>query len=527
LLSSRIPAVRNQTLISLAMFVLAIWVAYEAGGKIIAGDLRTLEFAAIGFAACAVGVAILRNWRSGFYIFLVWLMFEDLVRKYMGNSTMLFFGKDVLAGLVYVSLYVAIRRRREKSFRPPFLFLLGLFVWLGVLQVFNQNSPSILYGLLGFKLYFYYIPLLWVGYALIRRDEDLRKFLVANSAVAGLIGGVGVAQAIIGNSFLNPAHLAPELQDLGDLYKVTPLSGQILSLPDSVFVSAGRFGNYLLIAIILVVATAGYLVLNSASGRKLALGAIAIVGGAALLSGSRGAVLLVAASALVLAAGFLWGAPWRKRQAYRMVKAIRQSCIVGALGLAAILLIFPNQAGSRIAYYSETLSPDSPYYQLEDRTIDYPLKNLEGAFSGPHWIVGNGLGTASLGTQYVSKLLGQPPPYLWVEDGLGDIIIEMGIFAPILWLLWAGALLLYSWKVVRRLRESRLYPVAFAIFWYAFLLLIPLTYSSLATYQNYICNAYLWLLVGILFRLPDLLASPLVPEAISSRHVRDIGGLDF
>ena len=38
----------------------------------------------------------------------------------------------------------------------------------------------------------------------------------------------------------------------------------------------------------------------------------------------------------------------------------------------------------------------------------------------------------------------------------------------------------------------------------AFILLFPLTWTGLVQYQNFITNAYFWLLVGILFRLPDL-----------------------
>jgi hypothetical protein len=98
-----------------------------------------------------------------------------------------------------------------------------------------------------------------------------------------------------------------------------------------------------------------------------------------------------------------------------------------------------------------------------------------------------------------------------VEEGYGGLIIEMGFIAPFLWILWTAALLYYSWKIVRRLRETRLFPIAVAIFWYAFLLLYPTTFASLASYQNYLCNAYLWILVGILFRLPDVLISPAGP----------------
>lgn len=518
--SNRIPSMRNQALIGISIFLFGIWAAWQAGGKIAAGDMTTLEFAGLGFAACVIGFTILRNWRSGFYLFLVWLLFEDLARKYMGNGLALFFGKDVLAALIYVSLFAEIRRGKEKSFRPPFLLPLSIFVWLGTVQVFNQNSPHILYGLLGFKVYFFYIPLMWVGYALIRTDQDLRKFLVGNAVLAIVIGGLGIAQAIMGNSLLNPTVLAPELQDLGDLNKVTPLTNQVFNLPDSVFVSTGRFAIYLIVAFILVLGSAGYLLLQGSRSRKIVFTAVAVLGGAALFSGSRGAVLYVAASALVLAVGFLWGAPWRWRQAHRLVKAVRRSFIVGALGLAAVLLLFPDEAGSRLAFYAETLSPNSSAYEAGTRSWDYPIQSLIGVFGEPNWILGNGIGVASLGSQYVAKLVHQPLPGLWVEEGYGVLIIEMGIVAPFLWLLWTGSLLYFSWKIVRQMRETRFFPIAFAIFWYAFLLLYPFTYGGLSAYQNYVCNAYLWLLVGILFRLPEVLASPQAPAIASTHPIR-------
>ncbi|MGA7027586.1 MAG: hypothetical protein WBY24_02980, partial [Candidatus Acidiferrales bacterium] len=46
-----------------------------------------------------------------------------------------------------------------------------------------------------------------------------------------------------------------------------------------------------------------------------------------------------------------------------------------------------------------------------------------------------------------------------------------------------------------------------SILWYTFLLLYPFTYGGLAPYQNFLDNAYLWLIVGILFKLPQLYAA--------------------
>ena len=48
------------------------------------------------------------------------------------------------------------------------------------MQVFNTESPSVVYGLLGLKLYFYYVPLMFVGYALIDTNRDLERLLMFN-----------------------------------------------------------------------------------------------------------------------------------------------------------------------------------------------------------------------------------------------------------------------------------------------------------------------------------------------------------
>jgi hypothetical protein len=522
-----IPALRGQAVIGLSVFLIGIWLAWQVGGKVATSDWRTIEFGALGLAGFWVAVTILRQWRTGFYMFMVWLLFEDLVRKYLGNNMAIYFGKDILVGLVYISFFAQVRRGREKLFRPPFLLPLLVFLWFGVIQVFNQNSPHILYGLLGFKLYFYYIPLIYIGYALIRTDEDLRKFLVTNLVLAGVISVIAIIQAVLGHSFLNPTTLAPELRELGELDRFSPLSNQMLSLPTAVFVSAGRLALYMVTATILTLGAAGYLLLSTRKANKLVFVVLTLIVGGTLFSGSRGAVAYGCITSLVLAAGFLWGAPWRWRQAHRLIKAIRTTAIATCLGLALIFLLFPSEIAPRIAFYVETLNPSSSAYEVSTRAWDYPIKNLLGAFDNPHWVVGNGIGTASLGIQYVAKILGVRPLDIWVEEGYGVMIIEMGILAPFLWIIWSGALVYTSWNVVRRLRQTRFFPVAFAFFWFTFMLLFPLTYGGISAYENFVCNMYLWIWVGILFRLPEVQkASPAYYE-LPSYKAKHRGGFSF
>jgi hypothetical protein len=504
-----------QAFITIFIFVAGLFLAREIGSEIVAGNLSFIAMVAIAAVLGVTGIAILRNWRLGFYLFNIWLLFEDLVRKYMGNGLAFFFGKDVLALVIYVALFIAIRKGKEKAFKPPFLlwFPLICFVWLGAMQIFNPNSPSVLYGLLGFKLDFFYIPMLYVGYALIRNSEDLRKLLVLNAILAIFVCGVGIIQGIVGNSFMNPRTLDPALAELGNLEKVTPISGQVFSLPPSVFVSTGRFGLYLAMAAIFMVGAAGYLLLYSKRNRILVFLAVGLIGVATLLSGSRTAVVYVVGSTCVLIVGLLWGAPWRWGQVHRLVKAIRWSITIGALALALAVILFPSAVATRLAFYTETLNPTSSASEVTHRGLSYPIENLLAVFGDQNWVMGNGIGTASLGTQYVARFRGTPLLTNWTEEGYGGLILEMGILAPCLWILWTSTLTYCAWKVVLRMRQTVYSPVAVSIFWFAFVLFFPMMYESLFAYQNYVNNVMVWLMLGVLFRLPELSAPVENPSA--------------
>jgi hypothetical protein len=70
---SSIPAVRTQALIGFGLFVVGMWLAWQIGGKIAINHFGPLEYGTLGVAAFCV--AILRRWLTGFYMFLVWLLF--------------------------------------------------------------------------------------------------------------------------------------------------------------------------------------------------------------------------------------------------------------------------------------------------------------------------------------------------------------------------------------------------------------------------------------------------------------------
>ena len=497
---------RRGPLVAFGFFVFAMIAAYEVAGYIISNDVASLALAAMALVGGAIIIAILNNWRNGVYFFLGWLLFEDLARKFLGNNMMIYFAKDVLVAVVYLSFFIAYRRKDKdlQTLRPPFLVALLVFVWFGFMQVFNPGSTSVFFGFLGMKLYFYYAPLFVIGYALMDSEVALRRFFNINLTIMLAIIALGLVQSVLGHTFLNPETPAEDIRLLSQTYREAPISGVIVYRPTSVFVSAGRFGDMLVVAWIIVFGFSGYLLLRVRRGRVFAFVALGLTAAGCVMCASRGVFMWSIGSALVGGAAFVWGAPWRQGEARRIFRTLQRALLGVGLAMLLLFLTYPDALLNRLAVYSETLDPRSPANELMHRTRDYPLANFIAAFSSPRWPYGFGIGTVSLGGQYVARIFHVVPPTDAVESGFGNIILELGIVGLALWFAMSAAVLISAWKVVRKLKGSPWFPLAFMIFWYAFLLLLPLTFQGLQAYQDFVLNAYLWLLLGILFRLPKL-----------------------
>ncbi len=360
---------RKGPLITVGTLVVGALAAYQTAEYVIRDDFTGITYAGMALVGGAIVIGILNNWRNGVYFFLTWLLFEDFARKFLGNNMAIYFAKDFLALVVFISFLAAYRRKEVTSFRPPFLVPLLIFIWFGVLQIFNPASTSIWYGLMGFKIFFYYVPLVFLGYALINSEAQLRRFFTVNVVLALIIISLGIAQSILGASFLNPAHQAEDLRLLSNMYRVSA-AGAIAYRPNSVFVSAGRYANFIMVAFLLVLGFSGYLLVRQKRGRVLAFIAIAVTATGAFLTASRGSFMWAMINALATSVAFLWGAPWRQGEALRVLRAIQRAALGIGLGIVLLFYAYPDALLSRLAIYEETLMPDSPTSELMHRSWD-------------------------------------------------------------------------------------------------------------------------------------------------------------
>src|SRR6266853_4439875 len=488
---------------NLLTMVLIALAAYECASLIVEDNLLTLFRVGLVVLGLATLVAILKDWRKGVYAFVAWIAVEDLIRKYLGNNMVVFFAKDFLALALYLSFFVARRSTFTKLYRPPFLITYLVFFWYCVLQAFNPASTSIFYGLMGLKLCFLYAPLLFVGHALVDSERDLRRFFFFNSVLILVVAAFGIAQSILGHTFLNPEVIQEDIRSLSTLYRVSPITGLVAYRPTSFFVSAGRFQNFLMVSWILALGFGGFLLMRKQSGRLLGFTTVGIVAAASLLTASRGIILWALASAMVVAPAVIWGASWAGEQRIRVMRAVQRAAVFVAIALTILVGIFPQEVASRLAIYTETLSPSSSKSELGFRSWDYPLQNFVAAFDYPRWPYGYGTGTASLGVQYVARIMHAPPMNVGVENGYGQLVIELGIVGLLLWILLAYAITRSAWRATKNLKGTVWFPIGFAIFWYAFLLVFPLTFYGFIAYQDFVLNAYFWLMLGMLFRVSE------------------------
>ncbi len=151
----------------------------------------------------AAAVWAFRRWRPAVQVAMVVLVLEGAVRKWLfvQAQDIIYFGKDVLLLAAYGGFFAHRRRLRDRWMPPaPALYATLFFAALyGLLEVFNPRLPNFFVGLIGFKSYFLYVPLLFVVPAVFPTDaalaRGLRRFLLLSIPV----GLLAVAQ------FFSPA----------------------------------------------------------------------------------------------------------------------------------------------------------------------------------------------------------------------------------------------------------------------------------------------------------------------------------
>ena len=432
----------------------------------------------------AAGLWAFRHWRRTIQLALVLLVFEGALRKWVlpGAQDLIYFAKDGLLAAAYAGFLASDGSRRARGVvRDPLLIvLLGFSIVIGAIEIFNPHLPNILVGLLGFKAYFFYVPLLWVLPASFDSRAELWRFLYLYVLLAIPLGLLALLQ------FGSPASSALNTyaRTGGSTTAISTFGSSSYVRVTSTFSYITGYVSYLFATALMILSLLStiqwhfkrYYILYGAFG-------LTLIG--MLVSGSRAPVLMFAVTFPL----YWWMTTGRDRQNFlaitRVLVVVGIFALVMAYAADDIVDAFYGRASSAHDASGRILSPFLQPFEL----------------AGDAGVLGYGIGA----THQAASLLvdtGDEPvswlPGLIVEDESGRVMIETGILGFLAFYGLRLYLVLVAFRMAVQMHDRFCRSVAVAC------LLFFLTHLPTGIIFNVTASLYFWFFGGMIFLVARL-----------------------
>lgn len=451
--------------------------------------------------------AILKRWRWGIYGLIAYMPFSGLpgilLYSYIGTGWASLI-KDFLfvipAYLGFAWWYLKYPERKRMSFwgSRAIVTFMALLAVLVVVHLFNPKLVNLLVGLIGLKVWLFYVPLYFLGYHLIRSKAQLIRISQVLLALGMIPVLYGIAQAVLiytGRTDLAYALHGPSAEAATQLFaRFDTAGGAGLVRVPGLFTFPLQYSSFLLT--LLAVA---YALWNGGDSDRthtfwyaLALGAVSV---ALVTSGVRAVyVLLPGYFVLALLLDGRWNQIWKPALALVGLVSTGIGVLVWLLG--STVEDFLGFASNVVTLYLGTSSEGSLLNQF-----DYALRLT--------WLgTGTGMNTGAAryafgsdaGASYISL-----PFIAGVESFPGKAILEIGVPGLIIAVALLGWLLFSGYRRLRELQDNSLRAFGIGLLCFLIMIVGYLYKGTLLDYDP--LNVYFWLFAGILMKLPELEAT--------------------
>jgi len=434
--------------------------------------------------------AAVTRWRWPVYALLAYLPVSGvaILAAYPGRTdrAVAILAKDFVFVIPAYVLFLGyfLLRRRPFWFRGAPLVLFGLLALIVLIQAFNPDLPNHLVGIIGIKVWLFYIPLFFLGYWLVESREQLFRVLGLMSVVAIVPAVIGLVEVVL--------YYSGHAQTVYDAYGGAASSatqgfttfvlshGCTIRRVPSTF---SFFYQYYLFGAAMVAVSFAWWRASRPAGKQLWAAGIVflVITLAAMFSGVRLAFVVIP---VLIAAIILLAARSANRLPWAFV-AVVTACFAIAGGTAAGICGFA-------AHLTQTTSQEAS---------DVGPKSVSEAVHKT-WL-GLGAGSDSTAARYAF-------PNVQLKTAVGSVqeswyvktYLELGVFGLAIALALLGTVVYRVARVHIRLRDSRLKMVSAAVL---ALLVWVLVYSLKAQYFDLDpINIYFWLFAGIVMGLPRL-----------------------
>jgi hypothetical protein len=444
----------------------------------------------------AAGIWSVRRWQLAVQAALILLVFEGAIRKWLlpGAQDLVYFAKDVL----FLGAYIGYFRNRSRITYPyaPALYAgLAFAAAVGALEIFNPRLPSLLVGVLGFKAYFFYVPLLFVVPAAFPDDAALARFLNHYVLTAFPVGLLSIAQF-----FSPPGSILNTYAQPTEATSISTFGSSKFVRTTGTFSYISGYTSYLLATTILL------LIILTATrwrfkGNLDIFGALGMTLLGMMMSGSRGPIFLLA----MIFPIYWWLAVVREKQSGRTMVRL----LVGLGLLAAGLTSAGDQA---VTAFSQRVSSSEDVASRFTSPFVAPVHML--SYAG---LFGYGIGSthqaaAALVGGTTNDWLGNIAP----ESESGRVMLELGPAGFFLVYFTRLMLALFTLRQALRLRTPFHRAVALSA------LLFLLIQIPGGTVFDVTSGVYYWFLGGLVFlavRLDRFAAPAARPRRVGAAAV--------
>jgi len=428
------------------------------------------------------------NWRRVVPILFAYVCIEGFISNLLYPKMLPLLFKDFVVILIYLGFAGEVVLKKRTLLTRPIFIPLALFTALATVQVFNPGLRNVLVGLVGLKMYVFYLPLILVGYYYFHTLEDLRHFLgylillslpVSLMAYYQYGGGWETIKGLNERGFWR-----------AEIYTAAA-EGRMLRVP-ATFAVSGIFGAYAMVT--LLIGAIYWAATPSSRARWIRLVMLLILATSLLLSGSRGA-LVIAGLALV---------------ALSFVRVQQRGAHGFALMIAACVFFSVAMLGSAVQGRLASLKRPEVYISR----LEPAYLGTAKALSKNPW--GNGTGSATPQARHVRGAGGEPElgeeeEWRLVEKYVLKLAHELGALGLVLFTLVVFAFIWEAKRAFRQLRtpEGKWLGVGVAFF---------VTLQLLACYvalslDTPPVNVYAWFFCGVMLRLPELEAASIAADA--------------
>jgi len=437
----------------------------------------TQIYLAAGIVALILFLWSFFNWRAAVKVAFLAAIFEGAIRKWVVPQAheLAYFLKDIFLAGAYCRFFLfpdIATRARKLVFSNLLIILVPAFL---LIWIVNGNIGSLLVGLVGWKGYVYYLPLIFIVPHVFRNHDDLQKNLGIYSLIAIPVCLLGIVQ------FFSPS------DSIINTYAADAASGEALSRG---ILGGGRFTritgtfSYLTgMSTFVFVFTSLSLVIITAPAPKFQRTNIFIVLPLLLTAGFMTGSRLTVFSQFITIMGFLLASsPYKFNQ---KGSAALKLFLVLAFGFGISSIFFGE---ARSAFY-QRLRGDGDTINR----IIAPFKSVidAAAEAGPF---GYGIGVSQGTSVAMRKFLKTPEPkespQLYYESEPAQVLLEIGLVGFLCWYALRIYLVFALWKLLRHLADIYK-PLCFSV------LIIHILHLYAQTVLNHTANFLIFGLYGI------------------------------